>query len=441
MSHMEIVNPTMLFHLLLKRARNISFYLSIFFCSWGMGFQNFGLGGAISKLFPVLACFFIIFSILLFRKNFSSFPKIIIVFFLFALLHSLLTYTQFVPISIENSYVPIYRGMRIDYIESPYIRLLRVILFVLFSFCSASFLVSEKRIKRFTFFYASGLALMIIISGILGGVISASRSGVIRYAGAFFDPNILGYFCMVGIFLVICNFFSCNSDRSNKTTLFAGFLVSVQTCGILNSGSRSALLGTLSGLIVIFIWGKERLISKRNILPLAMISLAAVTAILIVSDNAVNMLIGRSKIEVMMAGGGSGRIEIWTDYLVQIQKYFFIGVGPMLSADLNYKGQVCHNTYLTILVELGIVGLLLYIWGMINLFKTIASRNIACELSGLKKCALALLISVSVSNFFIDAFSMRAMWVALAMVAAISHADIKLKSMARHYGNMGVLSR
>jgi O-antigen ligase len=402
-----------------RKVHNSVFYLSIFFSSWGIGIQNVESGVVnVSKIFPIMAIIFIMLSFIGNQKDLSVYSKALKVFFIYLIIHTIISQSIFGTISLLDIYVPIYRGIRVDYMEASFIRLLRVMLFILYFFFASRFMNSTQRISKAALIYTFGLSLMIIYSTAVGGVSLQSRSGILRYAGGFFDPNSLGYFCMIGIVLNIGYILEKRIAKAKTYVIFASLLMSIQLYGILMSGSRSAFLGLLAGLLFILLRSSKN-IRRRNVLLFLVV--AFWMAILIAPDSAIDMVLKRSNVETMLKQGGSGRVDIWLSYLTQTDKYIIKGVGLMRSSLLNSGGHTCHNTYLTVLVELGFIGLVAYLLGMMKLFKTLISRRMKGIINVYTMIAPALLISLSINNFFIDAFSMRAMWIALAVVVSISH--------------------
>lgn len=79
-------------------------------------------------------------------------------------------------------------------------------------------------------------------------------------------------------------------------------------------------------------------------------------------------------------GSNLGRLKIWTEALTQFEKAPLLGVGLgnyPLALDFNaiYRSAVTsHNLYLDILVEMGIFGLLAWLWFLGGILKKLLSK-------------------------------------------------------------------
>ena len=137
--------------------------------------------------------------------------------------------------------------------------------------------------------------------------------------------------------------------------------------GCVLSGSRGGLLSivlTLFFEVFYFIKKKPIFIFGIMFFTIGMIFIVSKYVLPTLSNN----LISRFSFDEMVSSGGSNRIFIWKDildFLLNNPLRFIFGVGFFGAADVTY---VAHNQLIQVLLDNGIVGLILYLMILFNLF-------------------------------------------------------------------------
>lgn len=149
-----------------------------------------------------------------------------------------------------------------------------------------------------------------------------------------------------------------------KPARFAGLLrvvnysyIPVAFLGIALSGTRTALLATLPGVL----FGLASL-TRLNIwtrVAIFVLMLGAGYLLLPYVPEASLARLGSTGSEIS-SGDLNGRLEIWRQGYVSFTRHPILGVGAAMFRSINTVGKsvgkVAHNTYLSVLVEVGLVG-------------------------------------------------------------------------------------
>jgi O-antigen ligase len=290
---------------------------------------------------------------------------------------------------------------------------MRFFLFVLFGYALAAVIKSTKQIIYLSLFYGLGLALVLLI----GGYSTASHmSGDIRLSGGYLNPNAFGLSGMLVFLLALV----CLSKRDIGLFLKVCLVImaSIGLIGVLKSSSRGAIVALFSGLVVTVIYTPQFVQKFRMFFLLFF----AFSIIWFVNEGSVtDVLINRLSTERIESDRGSGRLDIWKDYLVKLPEYALtgVGMGRAMEATRNswtYRWNAPHNIYLHILVEFGIVGLVLFMLFVKGLW----SKILCCfssDRSGLSpQSILGLLTAWLVANCFGDFFTARDTWIIFAVI-------------------------
>jgi O-antigen ligase len=156
--------------------------------------------------------------------------------------------------------------------------------------------------------------------------------------------------------------------RFNKTGLLYTLALLLMTTAMFTVGSRGAMISYAVGLLFVTVVLNRRLCREYGIVLLVVPILAFYLASVIGE----NYVVSRAATLADMAGGVGlqDRLDIWRDSLVLIQQRLFMGHGvgtfwmlfPMVRNPLQTPFYFfAHNDYLQMWIELGLVGLLLFL--------------------------------------------------------------------------------
>ncbi len=227
------------------------------------------------------------------------------------------------------------------------------------------------------FWCCSFVALRVVVSFWVGNVIIA-HDGTPRVVGvstlASNNPNdialVLAMAIPIGLYLTYVNRSKFKKLLFLSSTIFIGYAV-------LYTGSRGGYLGVLTGIIAFF-----SLIYRRRKFKLVMFVLCAALILLTV-------LPGEYKSRFMSIFDSEGysytnervgRVAIWKRGLLAFRsnplgvgiKNFSLAEGAQKQEEgVIGKWMVAHNAYIQIGVELGVLGLILYLFFLISGFMSV----------------------------------------------------------------------
>ena len=186
-----------------------------------------------------------------------------------------------------------------------------------------------------------------------------------RVYSVFGNPNVLASY------LVLLIPFSCALflDTKKVAVKFAYFALTGTLClTLLFTFSRGGWLGVLASLLVF------ALLKDRRVLILILIVLLASAALL------PEVFLQRiSTIGSPLDTSNAYRLRVWQESLGIIKDFPLTGIGlghesflsiyPFYMLDRGKSPFHTHNTYLQVLVETGIIGLLVFLWLLLSYFK------------------------------------------------------------------------
>jgi O-antigen ligase len=194
-----------------------------------------------------------------------------------------------------------------------------------------------------------------------------------RFSAAGTNPDDLGAVLALGIpvawYLAISE---STSKKGGLLKLVNYAYIPAAFLGIALSGTRSALIGVLPGMA----FGLASLTRLRLAarIGLLLLLIAAGFILLPLIPQASLQRLGTTGTE-LTGGDLNGRIEIWRDGLASFAEHPFIGVGSnmfrsvtsvhvvshsVLGRGFTGVGKVAHNSFLSVLVEVGLIGFALF---------------------------------------------------------------------------------
>ncbi len=239
---------------------------------------------------------------------------------------------------------------------------------VLLIFILFAALRRESDITLVVYAFLSGAVIAALVG--LSGVTQLDRPDVVstgRIAGSIGDPNELAAVLLPALALAM---FMLSTKRGRiETPLLLG-VAAICGVAILATGSRGGLIGLGAMLLAAVLFaGRAR---HRLMTMIATVLAVAAAYSFFVAPHAALV-----RITDFSAGGGSGRADIWSVAARVYENHPLVGVGvgnfTILEPQYAYTGgdlprfdlisqtpTLVHNMYLNILVELGVVGFLLF---------------------------------------------------------------------------------
>jgi exopolysaccharide production protein ExoQ len=243
------------------------------------------------------------------------------------------------------------------------------------------------------FYHVLGNAVFLILSVFLVGLLVAPEvffrlthdGDEARLGGFIMNPNELGMLCAVGIACLMFNFY--RRHRLAWTVVKIGLLL----LALILTGSRSSLVGFL--LIVFFHIqqaGNKRLKITANLA--ALLALPALVPLVFIKQGGLDEVLSMT-----------GRLPFWHALLTEglprepLLGYGFmrISYGEYFQSVHTYAAQMAHNTFIQVLMNLGLVGFTIV---MIQLGATIRGF-VRTSSPQLRLIGVGLLIPILINSF------------------------------------------
>lgn len=248
------------------------------------------------------------------------------------------------------------------------------------------------------------------------GYLNLGEASMVSAKGRLFLPDAIGPNGVAA--LLLAPFFvsiSALGGSGFKRRVILGLLAAALLVTILATGSRGAFMGVVAGGAVGLIHGCKTGNSRSSVLT--MVGILAVTAIIVAPSADVlvpRLLQGDSYLAETT--GETGRTQIWLRAVRDVlpeTPVWGLGLGRSASVLGAYRGAPLgtHNTYLQVLMDLGLLGFSLFIWVLWRLLQQVRVWD---------GPGLSLAAAVIVTAFFLDEYNAISLWVPLAYLATVS---------------------
>jgi O-antigen ligase len=228
-----------------------------------------------------------------------------------------------------------------------------------------------------------------------------------------FDPNTLGLLLVLGIPLA----WYLGVVERQLRAVNLGY-VALALVAVLLTGSRGAFLAGLPALaLCVSSMGRVR---GRAMLPLGALALAVVAfAVAVVPEEATERL--ATIPESIITGDLGGRGAIWRRGVEVFAEHPVVGVGTAAFRAATRASATAHNTFLSVLAELGLVGLSLFL-GIVAMSVWLALR----QPPALARTCLALLACWSLGAFSLTWDQKKTTWLVFSFVV-VSAGTVSLR--------------
>lgn len=203
-----------------------------------------------------------------------------------------------------------------------------------------------------------GSSFLLFVLGVNLGRVSEDGG---RFSGWVDNPNTLAMMLMI-VFPVVL----LNSLKDRRLGLFSPrillfFLITI----VALTGSRSAAAGIGVAAIVIFSYQKG---GKERLVLLSIVSIAVVTLVGFELKDVILNIVSYKRFGNLIL---SGREEVWAVAFMLIQNQPYFGYGFDTETTLidqyhhlliTHQGKVFHNSYLSYIVHLGLIGAMPLLW-------------------------------------------------------------------------------
>ena len=268
---------------------------------------------------------------------------------------------------------------------------------------------------------ATGVAAASVVGAALG--VDLVPNDGYRSLGFFADPNLYAGYLLLSLALLVL-----------RSTLGTGPSLALQAvvivAGLVTTGSRGGL-GTVVMLAVFCAVMISSARLRAAIVGFAVVA-AAVGIVLVPEDDGSQGVLGVDRLLVSSADAGDdARFELWrlAVHLWLEHPLFGIGLGqyPRFSVgivgdlDTSELGHVVHNSFLSMLVSLGVVGLVLFLAMFAWILRTLYA---APGLSRNQKHALtAGILVICLQMMTLNLENLRYVWIYFGLVVGLAVAE------------------
>lgn len=235
-----------------------------------------------------------------------------------------------------------------------------------------------------------------------------------RFAAGGVDNNDLAMMLALGI--PMAWYLSMTYRRPILRWIYAAYLpLAMFAVGL--TGSRGGMLTTMVALLIVPLT-MARLSPMRRGIAIALLWISGGVAVTYVPETLIERLASTTR--ELEEGRLGGRWKIWEAGFKAFAYKPFVGYGPgafkrAIDPWLLHRSQVAHNSFLSVLVEEGTVGLLLY---LTMLFAVGAALLKLPRIE--RRFALILLAALFVSMLPLTAEASKRVWVILAVLIGLS---------------------
>lgn len=219
-----------------------------------------------------------------------------------------------------------------------------------------------------------------------------------RLSGFHLGPNLFSLYCGIALLMGVWGF------RRKKSWTSLG-LILVSSISLVLTLSRGGILSMAFSLILATM---VLSLKKRNVRPLLIYSVLTLLVVVLVFFLMPDL---RHIVEVRFSSiwnGSEPRFRYWGDYVLFIGKFFGWGFG----FGEKIFGFYAHNTYLSVLIGLGILGLAVFLF--------LFSFHIVASFRSSEFESLSMLFFIFLLGFTLDLQFEVGFWIGLALVRIFS---------------------
>ena len=248
--------------------------------------------------------------------------------------------------------------------------------------------------SRVQFYHVLGNAVfMILVVFLIGMVVNPDTffrlthgGEEARLGGFLMNPNELGMLCVVGIACLMFNF------HRRHRMIFTLVQILLLLLALVLTGSRSSLVGFV---LVLFFhirqWGNPRLKAAANLA--ALLALPAMVPLVFVKQGGLDEVLSMT-----------GRLPFWHALLTEalprepLLGYGFmrISYGEYFQSVHTYAAQMAHNTFIQVVMNLGLVGLTVAVLQLAFTIRSFVSKTTDPQL---RLLGIGVLIPILINSF------------------------------------------
>jgi O-antigen ligase len=264
----------------------------------------------------------------------------------------------------------------------------------------------------------------ILLAYVLGSYVAAGETILLyrragealrRFAAGGSDPNSLAMTLALSLPMA---WYLATSHPRPAVRWVCRVYIPIGLLAIALTGSRGGMIASMVALLVIPLT-ISNLSPGKLVLAIAMLAISGALAVSYVPDKVVDRLATTgASVEDMSLGG---RFRLWKAGMHAFTERPIMGYGTSafkqaINPELGALTQVAHNSYLSVLVEEGIVGLMLYLSMMLSVALAVFSLP---RLE--RRFALVLFTTLTVAMLPLSWEDQKPVWIVLAVLVGFSN--------------------
>ena len=235
-----------------------------------------------------------------------------------------------------------------------------------------------------------------------------------RFSAAGTSPDDLGAILAIGIPIA---WYLADSKKNNPVFRLLKWVnyayIPAALLGVALSGTRLALVAAIPGFIFCLASLTRLRMSTRIAIFIFLIATGYFSLPLIPQESFERL--GTTGNEIS-SGDLNGRLELWTQGIVSFEKHPLLGVGSNMYRSVNVENKVAHNSFISVLVELGLVGFILF-----GFVLATAIRQIFNQPTWEKRMWLAVLVGWAAAASTLTWEYRKPTWLFLCLIVANSY--------------------
>jgi O-antigen ligase len=270
-----------------------------------------------------------------------------------------------------------------------------------------------------------GRVLNLLLAYVLGAYMAAFQTLLVyyssggelrRFAAGGVDPNDLSMTMSLGVPMA---WYLSNTYRKPLLRWICRGYLPAGVLAIGMTGSRGGLLASIVALAIVPL-SMTRLSPGRLGITIAMLFLSGGLAVAYVPEKIVERLATTStEVEDLRLGG---RFKLWKAGIRALPEHPFLGFGTAgfiraVSPQLGSASQVAHNSFISVLVEQGLIGLILYLLMFAAAYRAVRRLPLLERRFG-----LVLMATLVVAMLPLTWEHRKPLWFVLAAVVGLSQA-------------------
>lgn len=257
------------------------------------------------------------------------------------------------------------------------------------------------------------------------GIISLLLTDLFRVNSVFENANLAAGYLMFNIFLCFYLLeWLDGQDNRELHKIFLGICSLLLLLGILATGSRSALLALMVGVVLLTIHNQQRIRNHPVISSLFVLSGFFISTIYAIFNPT---LVTRIMRALSGVEGFGRRPELWSSAFTLFADQPIIGIGYNQYKVLTGMPIGTHNTFVTHLTELGILGFLV----IVSLFLSVVRDGYLISRQSYEEVVYfsIFIISLLVHGFFHGVINYRTLWVCIGIIGAFKASQVGVEEI------------